>query len=91
VEAQGQQQAEFEKNFPPQPRQLIAKQLQRFLDLSASVDFSATLEFRQGRHRFVNPEYEAKPAEWKLIFRAGKETVDAVRLEVKNWLAEISR
>lgn len=84
-------QADFERQFPVQPRQLIARQLQRFLELAESVDFKAELMMKDGRKRFVDPAYEAKPTEWKLFFRAGRETVEVAMAEARTWLVEISR
>jgi len=33
--------------------------------------------------------YEKKSKEWKLAFRAGKETTDAIRTIAQKWLQEI--
>jgi hypothetical protein len=38
---------------------------------------------------FENPEYEKKPREWKMCFRAGRETIETARVYASNWLKEI--
>jgi hypothetical protein len=40
---------------------------------------------------FVNNDYERKPPEWKLCFRAGKEATAAARVFASDWLAELKR
>lgn len=81
--------AEFELEYPPDHRQLIARRLRRFLELSATVDFSAELVEKNNRMRFANPEYEAKGREWKMLYRAGKPAVDAARAAAEGWLKEL--
>lgn len=76
---------ENEKKFPAEPVVMIEKRLSDFLSISATVDFDAALNGGQ----FVKPEYEKKPAEWKMCFRAGKEVVMAAREEAAKWLAEL--
>jgi flagellar biosynthesis GTPase FlhF len=79
----------WETNYPMDPKPLIAKRLQAFLDLSGSVDYGAKLEPRDGMMRFVDPALERKPANWKLCYRAGRETVEAARATATAWLAEL--
>jgi hypothetical protein len=74
-----------EKIYPSDPDVLIKKRLEDFLSLSATVDFDA--EVLNGR--FLKREYEAKSAQWKMCYRAGKEVVDAARTEARNWLKEM--
>lgn len=81
--------AEFEKLYPADPRQLIARRLRAFLALSATVDFDARLEVKNRKARFVDPALEGKPREWKLLFRAGKPAVDAAREAAEEWLEAI--
>jgi hypothetical protein len=59
------------------------------IDLSASVDFDAKLEPRDGKLRFVDPQYERKPADWKLCYCAGRPAVEAARAAAQAWLAEL--
>jgi len=83
--------ANFEKRFPADPRTLIASRLRQFLDLSKDVDFSAKLvPAGGGKMRFADPRYEAKPPEWKLCYRAGKDAVDAARTFAADWLRQLS-
>jgi len=84
-----QRQTDYEKKIPHQPRQLIVRHLRSFLDLVGSIDFSARTEHRDGYKKFINTQYESKPNEWKLLYRAGRETVDAARVEAEIWLAEL--
>ena len=81
--------AEYDKKYPANPNQLIARRLQEFLDLSKDVDFNAQLKPSYGKMRFVNPTYESKSTNWKLCFRAGKPAVDAGRTFAAAWLKEL--
>ncbi len=77
--------------YPADPGALIARRLRAFLDLSATVDFTATLVARPDkRMRFADPALEQQPPEWKLLFRAGKPAVDAARLAAEDWLKAIA-
>jgi hypothetical protein len=78
-----------DKRFPADPRTLIARRLQEFLDTSKDVDFNAKLLPAGSKHRFVDPRYEEKPPEWKLCFRAGREAVAAAREAAQAWQAAI--
>ena len=69
---------------------LLKKRLQEILDITADVDYAAELkDGYNGKKVFVNPAYEKKAAEWKLAYRAGKTTTDAVRAAAQQWLAEL--
>lgn len=76
----------WEADYPESPRALVAKRLKEFLDASASVDFDAKVEARDGKLKFVDPAHEAKDAYWKLCYRAGRETVTAARTSAQAWL-----
>jgi hypothetical protein len=80
---------QWQVQYPENPARATARRLRAFLEVSATVDFDAALESRGGRARFVNPAYERQTAEWKLCFRAGRETVEAARAAASAWLAEI--
>jgi hypothetical protein len=80
------QAAEFEREYPPDVKQLIARRLRAFLELSATVDFSATLVEKDKKMRFTDAAFEAKPREWKMLYRAGKPAVDAARAAAEEWL-----
>jgi hypothetical protein len=79
----------LEADYPSNPEHFIRKRLQEILAITADVDYNAELREEQTLKKFVNPDYEKKPAEWKLAFRAGKETTDAVRSQAEKWLREI--
>ena len=81
---------QWEQEYPVSPTAMIKHQLTYFLQLSATVDFSAKLAKGEGDIMvFVNPEYENKPSDWKFIFRSGKESSDAARVVATQWLAEL--
>jgi hypothetical protein len=83
--------AEWEVDYPiDNPNQMIKKWINAFLDRSADINFDAKLEKdKYGKMRFVDQQYEHKDSQWKLYFRAGKETVTAARTFAQNWLGEI--
>jgi len=68
---------------------IIAKQLKQFLDLSATVDFTAQTMQKGNKLVFVNPAYEAKSSAWKLCFRCGKEAITGARKFAQQWLNEL--
>ena len=71
------------------PGVTLKRRLQAFLDATAEVDFDAKTTGQGGSRRFVDEQYEAKPPEWKMCFRAGREASDAARAFAKDWLAEL--
>jgi hypothetical protein len=80
--------AEWEKEYPADPKPFIARRLREFLALSATVDFSAKVS-KKGNDpalKFDNPAYESKDAQWKYMYRAGKPPVDAARAAAQEWL-----
>jgi hypothetical protein len=81
--------AKWQQDYPDQPRQVIARRLREFLQLSADVDFGAALQTANGRSVFVNPTYQAKSSQWKLCYRAGREATAAARAAAQAWLTEI--
>ena len=81
----------FEEKYPENPKLLIKKRLQEILDITADVDYSAELkDGPRGFKYFVNPDYEKKSKDWKLAFRAGKITTDAIRAAAQQWLKELN-
>lgn len=82
--------AEWEKEWPLLPAPMIRKWLTEFLEVSKDVDYNAALKPGEfGKKIFVNPEYENKSANWKMCYRAGKETVEAGRAAAQQWLKEL--
>lgn len=78
---------ENEKKYPTDPNELVKTRLKDFLAISATVDFDAQLT---SYRTFVNSEYEKKSSEWKMCYRAGKEVVEAARIEAQKWLDELN-
>jgi hypothetical protein len=81
--------AAWQHDVPTDPMILVSRALHHFLDVSADVDFSAAVEASGTNTRFVKAEYEEKPQEWKMCFRAGKAAVTAARRDATAWLAEL--
>lgn len=80
---------EWETEYPASPSPMIARRLREFLAASADVNYDAKLEARDGLMRFVDPAYEKKDANWKLCYRAGRETVEAARSAAQAWLKTV--
>jgi len=83
--------AQWEAEYPTDnPKPLIKKWINTFLDKSSDINFDAKLEKdKYGKMKFVDPLYESKDNQWKQYYRAGKETVTAARTFAQNWLAEL--
>jgi len=81
----------WEENYPADPRLLIKRRIEEFLELSGDVDYSAKLVPSGSVMRFADAEYEGKPSAWKLCFRAGKETTEAAREFARAWMAELGK
>jgi hypothetical protein len=82
--------ANWKREYPDHPNGAIAKRLREFLAMSADVDFAATVKSQDGRLLFENPAYEAKPSQWKMCYRAGREATTAARAAVSAWLKDIA-
>ncbi|MEN9547621.1 MAG: hypothetical protein RIR12_212 [Bacteroidota bacterium] len=76
------------KLYPADPATMIKARLQEYIQLVATVDFTAKLTGAGKKQTFVNPTYEKKSLKWKAIYRAGKEVNDAVVIFVKEWQKE---
>ena len=81
--------AKWKQDYPDDPKPVLVRRLREFMQLSADVDFNATLKTQDGRTVFENPAYQAKSAQWKLCFRAGREATTAARAAVQAWLTEL--
>lgn len=84
----------LEAAYPADPRALVAMRLRRFLDVTKDVAFGAQLvDTSSGngakKKVFADAALEAKPAEWKLCFRAGKPATDAARAFARKWLSDL--
>ncbi|MEI9913167.1 MAG: hypothetical protein WDO71_28135 [Bacteroidota bacterium] len=80
---------QWEKNYPVNVNDFIAERLQRMLDATKDIDYSAELVEKYNKKRFVNPKYESKNQEWKQGFRAGKEVTETARVFAQKWLGEL--
>jgi hypothetical protein len=81
---------DWEREWTVDPDSMLVRGLEKFLEVSAEVDFSAAVvRDKSGYTTFANPEYESKPPEWKFCYRAGRETVKAARTAAKDWLKEL--
>jgi hypothetical protein len=87
-----EQLAKWEKDYPTTPNAIVRKWLTEFLDVSKDVDYNAQLiDGEYGRKLFAKTEYERKDGNWKMCFRAGKETVETGRTLAKQWIGEIEK
>jgi hypothetical protein len=83
--------AEFEREYPQgDPRPLIRRRLESFLEKTKGVDYGAKLVKKENLMVFSNAEYENKPGEWKLAYRAGKEATEAARSFATEWLKSLA-
>lgn len=80
-----EQLAEWEERYPADPKELVKARLEQFLEATEDVDFDAQLNGR----KFADKQYERKPQEWKLAYRAGKEPVEKARAFAEAWLKEL--
>jgi hypothetical protein len=81
--------AKWKRDYPDDPKPVIARRLREFLQLSADVDFNAKLRTEGGVSKFENPAYQAKSSQWKMCYRAGKDATAAARAAVQAWLSEL--
>lgn len=82
----------LEAELPPDVNVLVARRLREFLALTEDMDFDArTRRNDAGRLVFRDEELEAKPATWKLCFRAGEDTIEAAREFAEGWLRSLPR
>lgn len=81
---------EWETKYPVVPTPAIRRSLRAFLALAASVDFAAKVQRHpEGGVSFVDPDHEAKPSDWKALYRLGRETTAALQAAAQQWLVEL--
>ncbi|HEX7847993.1 MAG TPA: hypothetical protein VF476_19475 [Chitinophagaceae bacterium] len=80
----------WENDYPADHREKIKERLQKFLELSATVDFNAELKQVGNKKKFVNPQYEGKAYDWKQVYRAGKEVIEPARAFAEQWIKELN-
>jgi hypothetical protein len=82
--------ASYEKQYPVDPKVLVASRLHQFLDLSKDIVFDAKLvPGGGGKMKFADPQLENKSSYWKMCFRAGKAPVEAARVFATEWLKQL--
>jgi hypothetical protein len=82
--------AAYEKQYPADPRILIANRLRQFLDLSKDIAFDAKLvPAGGGMMKFADPQLENKSSHWKMCYRAGKAPIEAARAFAAEWLKQL--
>ena len=83
--------AEWKTEYPENnPNPMIKEWINTFLEKSANINFEAkTVKGKNGILKFAEQEYEYKDSQWKLYYRAGKESVTAARTFAQNWLNEL--
>lgn len=68
---------------------LVRAELERLVQLAATVDFAAATQVKDKKVVFVNPAYEKKSHDWKLLYRAGKGPVTAAAAVAQQLLADL--
>ena len=89
VQARDEAQKAFDQRFPADPRALVALRLRHFLEVTNDVAYDAQLVDKDKKKVFADAALEAKPAEWKMAFRAGKPATDAARTFAQKWVNEL--
>lgn len=82
---------EWKTKYPEGKASFLVKEwLTLYLEKSKDIDFTAkTAANNYGKQVFAKAEYERKDYLWKMLFRAGKESVDASRSFAQSWLNEL--
>jgi hypothetical protein len=84
--------AKYDKDYPADPKVLIASRLRQFLEVSKDVNFNAKLvPIGGGRMDFADQQYRQKSADWKLCYRAGEPAVQAARSFATEWLKQLGK
>ncbi len=67
----------------------LRERLGAFVTLAKSVDFAAQTKMLANRRVFVNPAYESRNSNWKLLYRLGREPVMAALEVAEQWRREL--
>ena len=85
--------AEWEATYPANPNAFVREHLQRFLKVTANVDYSLAAFFVRGPGGevlgFLSPGYTGIPWQHVHAIVAGKEALDAGRAAAAAWLKEL--
>ena len=68
---------------------LLKKRLTEFVAVATTVDFAAQTTGAGAMRKFVKPEYERKPSEWKTLYCLGKAPTMAGVDFARQWLKEL--
>jgi hypothetical protein len=68
---------------------LLKKRLTEFVDVASTVDFAAQTTGEGRNRKFIKPEYEQKPSEWKILYRLGKAPTTTALDFALQWLKEL--
>ena len=79
----------WETEYPVNSGVFIKKRIQQYLDIVSTVDFTAALKDVNGKKKFANDTYERKSADWKKVYRAGKEVNDVAKAFAASWIKEL--
>ncbi len=79
----------WETTYPEDVRVMIKDRLTKYLSIANTVDFDAELVEKYNKKRFVNPAYESKSGDWKMIYRAGPDVYSTTKQFVTEWLKEL--
>jgi len=90
-EANDQNLAKWETEYPAQSIRFVKKRLQEFLAETKDVDFDAALKDQYGKKIFINPTYERKSKNWKMAYRAGRQVIAPARTFLQEWLKETGK
>jgi hypothetical protein len=75
------------KGMPQDPHVALTRALNRFLSVTAGVDYAAPT--RGASKVFVSKDLEAKSDQWKMCYRAGRDACEAARAFAQAWVAEL--
>jgi len=79
----------WDTNYPADYKEVIKERLQKYLTIAATVDFNAELVEKNGKKYFVKREYEGKSADWKMIYRAGKDVYEVAKPFAEAWVKSL--
>ena len=68
----------------------LKKRLSEFIALAESVDFNAETVVQGNKTEFVRADYRGQSAEWKQLYRLGREPVLVARDLARGWLSELN-
>jgi hypothetical protein len=81
---------QWEIDYPADYRLFVKARIRKYLELAATVDFSATVHEKNGKQVFDKTGYQYKSNDWKMIYRAGREVYDVTRPFAEKWMQELA-